>query len=380
MGRPKKQDVAPPRSKADDFEGTTVGGRREWTGCELPHLAGLAVPPADARGNIEQFVGYAQVPVGVMGPLVLRGDFSGRYAVPMATTEGTMVASYQRGLKVCADGISARILRDGLSVWPILAFDTVDAAMVASGFVDANRTNLLALANATTAHGKATSLTHEILGRRLLLRLEMTTGDAHGINMVTKAAAHVVAQIPGATSVLLHGHDVEKRSTLRSWRGKWVVAETTVPKALVESQLKTSAAALADLWATYQLAFARMGTANFAIQIANGLAGIYLATGQDVAYVTEASVGTLSLEDRHGDLYATLDLPNLHAATVGGGTQKGTARECQAIIGAESARELACVMAATLLAGEINLAASFLGDDFVAVHERLGRNRPPSSL
>ena len=186
--------------------------------------------------------------------------------------------------------------------------------------------------------------------------------------------------IPGASMTLLHGHDVEKRASLRCWRGKWVVAETVVPRDIVNAQLRTSAAALSELWATYQLAYARMGTANHAIQIANGLAGIYLATGQDAAYTAESAVGTLSLEDRGGDLYASLDLPNLHAATIGGGTQKGTAREGQAIVGARSARELACVMAATLLAGEINLAASFLGDDFVAAHERLGRNRPGAAM
>ena len=311
-----------------------------------------------------------------MGPVVLRGDFAGRYAVPMATCEGTMVASYQRGLKACASGFDVRVLRDGLAVWPILSFASVASAFDAGRYVDAHVAELRAAAEATTSHGKVTAISWELLGRRLLLRLEMTTGDAHGINMVTRAAGALVARIPGATMTLLHGHDVEKRASLRCWRGKWVVAEAVVAREVVASQLKTTAAALAELWATYQLAYARMGTANHAIQIANGLAGIYLATGQDVAYTAECAVGTLSLEDRGGDLYASLDLPNLHAAIVGGGTQKGTAAEGQAIVGARSARELACVMAATLLAGEINLAASFLGDDFVEAHERLGRNRP----
>lgn len=366
----------PPRDRADDLSADAIAARRRWLGVATPLLAGEPVQPSEARGNIEGFVGHAQVPVGVVGPVVLRGDFSGRYAVPMATCEGTMVASYQRGLKACANGFDARVLRDGIAVWPILSFDSVAAAHDAGRFVDANRAALCAAADATTAHGKVTALEWELLGRRLLLRLEMHTGDAHGINMATRAAGALVARIPGATMTLLHGHDVEKRASLRSWRGKWVVAETVVPRELVASQLKTTAAALAELWATYQLAYARMGTANHAIQIANGLAGIYVATGQDAAYVAESSVGTLSLEDRGGDLYASLDLPNLHAAVVGGGTQKGTAREGQAIVGAKSARELACVMAATLLAGEVNLAASFLGDDFVAAHERLGRNRP----
>jgi hydroxymethylglutaryl-CoA reductase (NADPH) len=375
---PRTITTSPPRDREDDFADHAVQARRAWTGIDLPYLAGRPVPAAAARGNVELFVGHAQVPVGVVGPVRLLGDFEGSYAVPMATCEGTMVASYQRGLKVCGDGIRACVLRDGLAVWPILSFVDIESAGAAARFVDAHKAELCAAAEATTAHGKVTELSHELLGRRLLLRLEMTTGDAHGINMVTKAAGALVARIPGATMTLLHGHDVEKRASLRCWRGKWVVAEALVPKAVVEASLKTTAAAIEELWATYQLAYARMGTANHAIQIANGLAGIYVATGQDVAYVAESSVGTLSLEDRNGDLYATLDLPNLHAATVGGGTGKGTAAEGRAILGVESARELACVMAATLLAGEINLAASFLGDDFVGAHERLGRNRPSS--
>ena len=375
MGRPDLR-TPPPRDRNDDFADAVVDARRAWTGVPLPHVAGLAVPATAARGNVENFVGHAQVPLGVVGPLHLTGDFCGAYAVPMATCEGTMVASYQRGLKVCATGIHARVLRDGLAVWPILSFADVEAALAAARFVESGRSRLVAAAEATTSHGKVTGLDWELLGRRLLLRLEMTTGDAHGINMVTRAAGALVALVPGATMTLLHGHDVEKRATLRCWRGKWVVAETVVPEAVVREQLKTTAAAIEELWTTYQLAYARMGTANHAIQIANGLAGIYTATGQDAAYVAESSVGTLSLEDRGGDLYASLDLPNLHAATVGGGTRKGTAAEAQAILGVGSARELACVTAATLLAGEINLAASFLGDDFVAAHERLGRNRP----
>ncbi len=372
-------DRPPPRDPDDDLSPEILAARRSWTGCELPHLAGAPVAPEAARGNVEGMLGYAQVPVGVVGPVALRGDFIGNYAVPMATTEGSMVASYQRGLRACVDGIHASVQRDGLAVWPLLTFDDAAAAAAAGRYVDAHRAELIAAAEATTSHGAVTSLTHELLGRRLMLRLEMTTGDAHGINMVTRASAPLLAKIPGARQVLLHGHDVEKRASLRCWRGKWVVAETRIPKDVVTARLKTTAAELADLWASYQLAYARMGTANHAIQIANGLAAVYVATGQDAAYVAESAVGTLSLEDDGGDLYASLDLPNLHAATIGGGTGKGTAAEGQRVIGARSARELACVMAATLLAGDVNLAASFLGDDFVGVHERLGRNRPEDS-
>ncbi len=323
-------------------------------------------------------IGYAQVPVGIAGPIVIRGDLDGAFLVPLATTEGSLVASYQRGIKVCnaAGGILTRVLRDALVVWPTLAFPDVDAALAAARHIDLHRAALIAAAEATTGHGTVVGVGWELLGRRLVLRLEMNTGDAHGINMITRAAAAACALVPGATQVLLHGYDVEKRASATRGRGKWVVAEVVVPAALVRSAWRCSPAELVEIWTTYRLAFARMGTATHAIQVANGLGAFYLATGQDIAYLAESAACTLALEDVGGDLHATLDLPNLHAATVGGGTGKGTAAECQALVGVADARSLACVLAATLLAGDVNLAASFLGDDVVAVHERMGRNRP----
>jgi hydroxymethylglutaryl-CoA reductase (NADPH) len=371
---------SPPRDPKNDHSAEILEARRRFTGKDLPHVAGLPCPPEEAQGSVEGMIGYAQVPLGIAAPLVLRGDFEGTYAVPFATTEGTMIASYQRGLRVTADagGILVHVLRDGLGNWPTLSFPSVSDALAAARWVEENRALLVAAAEATTRTGRVTSLEWELLGRRLVLYVEMNTGDAHGINMLTRATDAVIAKIPNKGQSLVHGKDVEKRATTHRWRGKWVVAEVVIPAALVAERLRTTAAEMAELWATYQLGFARLGTHNHAIQVANGLSAMFIATGQDAAYVAESVTATLSLEDRAGDLYATLDMPNLHAATVGGGTQKGTARECQALIGAKSARELACVFAGALLAGDVNLAASFLGGGFVASHERLGRNRPPA--
>lgn len=369
---------APPRFGEEDWGEAALAARREWVGVDTPHIAGRPTPPEAARGNIEGMIGHVQVPLGVAGPLVLRGDAAGAWRVPFATTEGTLVASYQRGMKVAAEagGIDVHLLGAGLAVYPTLAFADVAAALAAARWVEAHRAELVAAAEGTTRHGRVLRLDPTVLGRRLLLELEMHTGDAHGINMVTRAAGALCALVPGAGQVLLHGFDVEKRASGQRGRGRRVVADLRVPKELVTRAWRTDAARLAELWQTYSLGFARMGTHTHAIQVANGLAAIYLATGQDVAYVTESAACTLCLEDRGGDLYASLDLPNLHAATVGGGTQKGTAAEAQRIVGAPDASTLACVIAGALLAGDLNLAGSFLGDDFTGAHERLGRNRP----
>ena len=323
-------------------------------------------------------IGYAQVPVGVVGPVVVRGDAEGRYAVPLATTEGAFVAGTQRGAKLAeaAGGVLVRVLAEGMAVYPTVAFDSLDLALGAARWVRDHREALVAAADATTKHGKVQELRSEVLGRRLVLSLRMQVKDAHGINLVTRAAEAILAEIPGGGQRLVHGYDVEKRASTRHWRGRWTVAELVVPESHLVEHLGVRAAPLAEMWTTYHLAYGRMGTPNHALQIANGLAALYIATGQDVAYVAESAVGTLSLEDRGGRLHATLDLPNLHAATVGGGTQKGTARECQAIIGAPGARELACVFAATLLCGEVSLAAAMCAGQLGEAHEKLGRNRP----
>lgn len=368
----------PPRDPEHDHSDSALASRRRYLGLSLPHCAGEPCSPDEAKGSVEGMIGYAQVPLGIAGPLSLKGDFQGEYIVPFATTEGTMVASYQRGMRVTAEagGITAHVLRDALGVWPTIAFASVSEALSAARFVEENRAMLIEAAESTTRTGRVLDLRWELLGSRLVIYLEMFTGDAHGINMATKAASALLARIPSRGQTLVHGKDVEKRATTHHWRGKWVVAECLLPGALVRERLRTSPAEMEEAWRTYGLAFGRMGTQNHALQIANGLAGIYVATGQDAAYVAESAVGTLSLEERAGDLYASLDLPNLHAALVGGGTQKGTAAECQAILGAKSARELACVMAGALLAGDINLMATFTRPGFVEAHERLGRNRP----
>lgn len=373
----------PPRdpSGARDHTETMLSARREWTGHDLLRISGMPCDPEEARGNIEGMIGFAQVPLGIAAPLVLSGDYSGTYVIPFATTEGSMVASYQRGLAAtaAAGGVRSYVLRDGLGIWPVLVYATVGDALAAGRWVDEHRNELIGVAESTTRVGRINALSWELLGRRLVLYLEMDTGDAHGINMISRAADALIARIPGASQRLVHGKDVEKRGTNHHARGKWVVAETMIPAGILQKRLHVDASELVDLWAGAQLGFARVGTSNHAIQIANGLSAMYIATGQDAAYVAESITATLSLENHHGDLYATLDMPNLHVAMVGGGTQKGTALECQRLIGAQSARELACVFAATLLAGDINIAASFVAGDFVGAHERLGRNRPKTS-
>jgi hydroxymethylglutaryl-CoA reductase (NADPH) len=385
-----------PRDPVDDFAPAVVAARQDYAetraGRPLPHLAGEPVPFEQARGNIENLVGFAQVPVGLAGPQRVDTHLGVReVAMPMATTEGAMVASYSRGMSVLreAGGARARVIAEGLSQHPILVYPDAAEAQAAAEVARGSFERFAALTAEGTRHGSLRALHAEQWGRRLILRLVFHTADAIGINMAAAAAdrcCRELAERTGASEVYVHGQDVEKRANARALvegRGRSVVVDASLPAELVRRRLRVAPEELERIGRTYATGFAAMGTQNWAVQTANGLAAMYLACGQDVAYVVESATGKLDLEvTPEGDLYVALHLPSLLVGTVGGGTGQGTAAECLAILGCQGAGKanlLAELMGAALLAGDLSLMASFCAGDFVAAHERLGRNRPTSS-
>jgi hydroxymethylglutaryl-CoA reductase (NADPH) len=382
-----------PRDPADDYSAEAVAARHAL--CErvaarpLPHLAGAPVAPASARGKIENLSGFAQVPLGLAGPLELDTHRGRReFLVPMATTEGALVASYSRGMKLlsAAGTARARVLARGLSQHPMLVYADAASATRARESVAALRAEFERRVAALTQHGKLVAVEPEQVGRRLVLRLVFTTGDALGINMAARAAdelSALLAEKSGALERYVHGEDVEKRASTRALaggRGRDTVCDARIPRALLREHLRVTPEALAAIQASYRIGYARLGTHNWLVQAANGLAAVFLACGQDVAYVGECAQGFLELEvDAAGDLHAAAHLPALLVGTVGGGTAQGTAAECLALlgVGGEGGADLfAELLAATVLAGDLSLMASFCTHEFVAAHERLGRNRP----
>lgn len=389
-----------PRSKDDDYTDEIVARRRalceQAAGRELPYLAGTPVPATEARGNVENFVGYAQVPVGIAGPLTVDTSMGERtVAVPMATNEGAMVASYSRGMRLFAAGSPprARVIQHGLTQNPVLVYADAAAACAAAELAQACFDDFRAITAAGTNHGSLLELRPRLLGRRLILGLVFGTGDAIGINMAaraTQAVAQEFARRSGAEAFFVHGQDVEKRANSRALaegRGRSVVCDVTVKREALAELARATPEELVEIQSTYRLGFAHLGTHNWAVQTANGLAAVLIACGQDAAYVTECATGFLEFErtpggkgGEGGDLYACLMLPSLLLGTVGGGSGKGTAAECLEILGCRGSGKadlLAEILAATLLAGDLSLMAAFCSHEFVAAHERLGRNRPP---
>jgi hydroxymethylglutaryl-CoA reductase (NADPH) len=278
------------------------------------------------------------------------------------------------------------VVADHLSQHPVLVYADHAGASAGAGCAEQALDELIAITAGITQHGALLGVQPQVIGRRLILRMTFATGDAIGINMASRAADLCSAEIArrsGALERYVHGQDVEKRANARALvegRGRSVVAEAVIPRALLETRLRVVPEDLVAITRTYQVGYAQMGTQNWLIQAANGLAAVMLACGQDVAYLTECATGFLDLEcTREGELYAAVTLPSLLVGTVGGGSGQGTARECLAILGCEGAgraRRFAEILGATVLAGDLSLLAAFCTHEFVPAHERLGRNRP----
>lgn len=383
-----------PRSRGeDDWSKPAIEARLDaWekaAGSRPAHVSGAPVAPESARGNVENLVGFAQVPLGIAGPL--RVDLTtGRREVyvPMATTEGALVASHSRGMRLLAEGgyVRARVLGEGLTQNPMLVYRDAEEAQRAAEMALTRSDELAAIVKRTTSHGALVALRPEAIGRRLILSLVFRTGDAIGINMAAKAADLVSDELAARTSPLeryVHGQDVEKRANARALvegRGRRAVADATIPRAALESLARTTPEKMVAALRSYAVGFAQLGTQNWLVQSANGIAAVFVACGQDLAYVTESATGFLDFEvTPAGDLYASAHLPSLLVGTVGGGSGQGTAAECLELMGVRGtggANTFAEILAATVLAGDLSLMAAFTAHEFVEAHERLGRNRP----
>ncbi|MCC6407107.1 MAG: 3-hydroxy-3-methylglutaryl-CoA reductase [Planctomycetes bacterium] len=362
---------------------------RAATGVELDLVARSPVPLESARGNCESLVGFAQVPLGLAGPLAVDTTAGRREVyVPMATNEGALVASHTRGMRLlaAAGGARSRVVREGLTQAPIFVYADAERALAARARVLRGEKAFAKLVAGTTRHGKLVRVRADVVGRRLVVELTFTTGDAIGINMAARATELVAARIAKTTGALehaLHGQDVEKRANSRATyegRGRSVVCDATIPRDALAALARTTPEDLRALWHTYQVGFARLGTQNQCVQSANGLAAVLLACGQDVAYLPECATGFLDLDvSADGALYASVTLPSLLVGTVGGGSQKGTAVEGLRLLGCAGdggANTFAELLGAVVLAGDLSLMAAFATHEFVAAHEKLGRNRP----
>ncbi len=384
-----------PRDREKDYTHELAQRRREFvreqTGVDLRHTGQYSFDPAILPGNIENFIGVAQVPIGLAGPLLINGEHAqGEFYVPMATTEGTLVASYNRGMRLLTEcgGVKATVVDNHMQRSPVFIFDDASQARDFGAWVVERSEDVRAAAESTTRSGSLTYIGQYQLGPLLYLRLNYTTGDAAGQNMTGKATLAacewIQANHPLRPQFILSGNiDTDKkhsRINMLLTRGKRVVAEATIKNDVVQSLMGVDTRTL--FWAR-QISNAGsflVGSANNGSHAANGLTALFIATGQDAANVSESHAGVVyaQLLD-NGDYYWSITLPALIVATYGGGTGLATQRECLEMLGCYGSGKVmkfAEICAAVVLAGETSLSAAVIHGDWVTSHDKLGRNRP----
>ena len=364
---------------------------RARLGKELPNLSS-SVPFAQherLKGNIENFIGMAQVPVGIAGPLLIRGlHAQGHFHVPLATTEGALVASYSRGMKATglSGGVSAVCLTEGVQRSPYFKFGRLDEAGRFVGWLMGEIEAFERIVAATSRHARLLDLQPHIEGNSVILTFEYTTGDASGQNMVTLCTnaicKDIVARCPLKPEAwyVESNYSGDKKATALSFssgRGRKVVSECVLLKDVVAKVLKSTPQAMADYWQASTLAVVQSGAIGAQGHVANGLAALFIACGQDAACVAESATGITRMQvTDEGDLYVALTLPNIMVGTVGGGTGLPTQRECLELLdcfGEGKAKKLAEITAATALCGEISIAAALSAGHFSDAHKTLGR-------
>ncbi len=395
MTTPRARRKKIPRDREDDYTLEAAEARRvflrEQTGVGLKHVSQHSFDPAVLPGNIEHFTGIAQVPIGVAGPLLIDGEHAqGEFYVPLATAEGTLVASYNRGMKTMreAGGVKTTVLDDAMQRAPAFVFEDARKARAFGEWLTEHFAEIKQAAETTTRTGRLRGIEQYSASRILFTRFDYTTGDAAGQNLTSKATAAACAWITsnyeGITNFYLESNfATDKKSSqvniLRT-RGKRVVAEATISAALIEKHMHTTGEKLSRARQVSNLGGFMSGVNNNGLQSANGIAALFIATGQDVANVAESSAA-LGFSELlpNGDFYGSITLPSLIVATHGGGTGLATQRECLELLGCYGTgkvRKLAEIVAATVLCGELSLGWAILAEEWVRAHDRFGRNRP----
>jgi hydroxymethylglutaryl-CoA reductase (NADPH) len=383
-----------PRYAKQGYDLESVRLRREWIESaiksRLKEIGAFSISSAQMKGNVENPIGAVQVPLGIAGPLLINGlHAQGVFYVPLATTEGALIRSYERGMTVLtrAGGVQARVHSDENCIAPTFFLRDVVESYEFVSWLQKHFPEIRGEAESTTKHGKLLRIEPYVEGRNVVVRFHYYTGDAHGMNMIGKATDHACRWITTTFSArgyqIFSGFESEKRASgglFSGGKGKKVTAGALVPADILSLYLRATPSQFLFLWQHTVLGHIQAHSVGYNGHFANGLAAMFIACGQDVGNLPNCSVGITNFEVTDtGDLYASVTLPSLTVATVGGGTGWGTSRECLAILsceGASRAPKLAEIIASTLLAGELSIGAAIISGEFVGAHEAYGRNRP----
>ena len=367
---------------------------------KLPHIGHYSYDVESAsRRNCENSIGVAQIPMGVVGPLLLKGDYVDEEVfVPLATTEGALVASTNRGCAAirAAGGAKVYVEDVGMTRAPVFRTNSLAESKEFLAWIKGHERDIRRVTESTSRFLRLADIKPYAFGTTVFLRFRFETGDAMGMNMVTIATDRAVRQLiepqTGIPCIALSGnYCVDKKPAainVQEGRGKRIHAEVVLDKHILQDYLKTNPATLLEVqYRKNILGSIAAGAGGFNAHFANPLAAFYIATGQDLAHVVGGSQGVTCIERRGPDqIYFSIFLPDAPVGAIGGGTALDTQSEALSLMKIElepeypgaAARRLAEILAGVVLASELSLMSAFTSNSLADAHERLGRDSAPS--
>eukprot|EP01060_Flectonema_neradi_P015550 TRINITY_DN2218_c2_g2_i1.p1 TRINITY_DN2218_c2_g2~~TRINITY_DN2218_c2_g2_i1.p1 ORF type:complete len:429 (+),score=89.09 TRINITY_DN2218_c2_g2_i1:88-1374(+) len=342
--------------------------------------------------NCENIIGYVPIPIGMAGPILMDGR---EYPIPMATTEGALVASTHRGARCIsrAGGCITRVCGDGMTRAPVVSLPNLSRSAELQDWIEGNLNQLQAWFSETTRFGKLVSTKVRIVGRKAYIRFRATTGDAMGMNMISKGTDNIMNNLkkvfPDMEVLSLSGNMcTDKKPSAINWldgRGKGIVAEAIIPKEIVSEVLKTDVKKMVSLNIDKNLIGSAMAASigGFNAHASNAVAAVYLACGQDPAQVVESATAITTMEeDEDGSLRIAVTMPSIEVGTIGGGTTLPAQKGILELIGCAGANHdkpgdnallLARVVCSAVLSAELSLMAGLSAGHLVRAHMDLNR-------
>ncbi|WXG40250.1 MAG: hydroxymethylglutaryl-CoA reductase (NADPH) [Candidatus Freyarchaeum deiterrae] len=367
-------------------------------GKELKHIGSYSIDMKQtASRNIEAPIGVQQIPLGIAGPIKVKGEVAdGDYLIPLATTEGALVASVNRGCSIitASGGARAQVFKSAITRAPCIEVPDTEHAVKLVNWVKDNFEKVREVFKGKDPFLNLLDFQYWIVGRNVFLRLLADTADAMGMNMVTSASEAVCnfiqENLPWAETIALSGNMcVDKKPTALNFilgRGKTVQSEAVLKKDYINETLKTTAERMVDVvYRKIYVGSAQAASYGFNSHAANIIAALWIATGQDAAHIGESSMGIVTAEViNDGDLYMSLTLPSMICGTIGGGMWLSQMQEALYIMDCGGgfikgkppgtlSKKFAEIACSATLAGEISLIAALSAGHLARAHEALGR-------
>jgi len=353
----------------------------------------------DINNNIESYIGSTEIPLGIVGPLLFNDNGNQEYVYCAAgTLEGALVASMNRGARVISksNGFSAQIKWQKMIRTPMFIFDVEDEASAFNKFIETNFLEIKLVSEKYSNHAKLNEINVVQLNTAVHLRFIYSTGDASGQNMTTTCTWHatlfILEKFKHAYGIapldfVIEGNGASdkkvSRYNINSGRGIHVAGECNIPEIVINEVLRTTSDKLIKCYEHSKKLTSKDGMVGYNINVANAIAAIFVATGQDLASIHESGVGIFELTKNNGGLHLKLTLPNLVIGTIGGGTslpKQSQALKIMKCLGNNKVNRFAKLIAGFTLGLEVSTLAAIVSGEFAKAHEKLGRNKPVNWL